>query len=217
MNYTSEAEAGELICEYGRRVYAKGLVAGNDGNLSCRIGENEILITPTMESKGHLTPDMLVRLDLAGNILSGPRRPSSESKMHVGLYCENPNTGAVIHAHPPIATAFACRGENIPATMLSEAIFTFGEELVVTPFAMPGTEEVPASVKPHAKTRRALLLGNHGALTWAATIKEAFFAMETLEQFCKIYLISEVIIGSPTRIPTEKLKQLMAMWSSMWS
>ena len=213
MKYVCEAEAKELICEYGRRVYAKGLAAGNGGNLSCRTGENEFWISPTMESKGRMTPDMLVKLDLDGNTLSSPYRPSSESGMHIGLYIENPAVGAIIHAHPPVATAFACCGKNISAAILPESILAFGEELIVTPFATPGTEEVADSVKPYAKTHRALLLGNHGALAWAATMKEAFFAMETVEHFCKIYLISENILCGAEHIPAEKIAHLTAMWS----
>jgi len=195
MEYPSESEAKALICEYGKRIYAKGMAAGNEGNISCRTGENEIWITPTMESKGYLTPDMLVKLDLDGNVLSTPYLPSSEAKMHVGLYNENPFARAVVHAHPPFATAFACGGKNIPATLLPESILLFGKELVVTPYAMPGTNEVPDSIRPYANNRQALLLGNHGALTWAATLKEALFCMEMLEQYCKIYMLSENILG----------------------
>ena len=211
MEYLNEIKAKELICEYGKLVYAKGLVAGNGGNLSIRTGPNEMWITPTMESKGRLTPEMLVKLDLDGNILSEPYIPSTESRMHAGLYRENPSVGAVVHAHPPVATAFACLGKNIPVNMLPEAVILFGKELAVTPFAMPGTDDVPLSVKPYAKTHRALLIGNHGALTWAASMKEAYFAMETLEQYCKIYLIAEKLIGSAEFVPAESIKPLMAL------
>ena len=201
MEYPSENEAKKMICEYGRRMYKRALVSGNEGNLSCRTGENEIWITPTMESKGYLTPEMLVKLDLAGNIKSTPNRPSTESRMHTGLYRENPGITAVVHAHPPVSTACACCGINIPALYQPEAIMLYGKEIPVTPFAMPGTDEVPASVKPYANTHRTLLLGNHGALTWAATMKEAYFLMETLEHYCRIYIIAGKIIGNPRPVP----------------
>jgi len=154
-----------------------------------------------MESKGYLEPDMLVRLDLEGNVLSSPYLPSTEAKMHIGLYREDPSITAVIHAHPPVATALACCGQNIPTSLMPEAILWFGEEIAIAPFAEPGTSEVPDSVKPYAKTHRALLLSNHGALTWAATLKEALFMMETLEQYCKIYMVAEKIIGNPNPVP----------------
>jgi len=209
MEYPNELDAKTLICEYARRVYARQFVAGNEGNLSCRTGENEIWITPTMESKGYLTPDMLVKLDLAGNVLSTPYLPSSESKMHIGLYNENPNITAVVHAHPPFATAIACCGKSISSLLMPEPILQFGREIAVAPFAMPGTDEVPDSVKPYAKSHRALLLGNHGALTWAATLKEAFFCMEILEQYCKIYMIANKFIGDPNPVPEGSAESLI--------
>jgi len=209
MDYPNEAYAKELICEYSRRIYARQFVAGNEGNISCRTGENEIWITPTMESKGYLTPETLVKLDLEGNILSAPYLPSSESKMHLGLYKENPTITAVIHAHPPVATAYACCGKNISTLLMPEPISLFGEEIVVAPYAVPGTDDVPDSVRQYAKTHRALLLSNHGALTWAATMKEAFFAMEILEQYCYISLIAKNHIGDPNQVPHDSANTLV--------
>ena len=209
MDYPSEFEAKAMICEYARRVYARSFVAGNEGNLSCRTGDNEVWVTPTMESKGFLTPDMLVKLDMEGNVLSEPYFPSSESKMHLGLYKENPSITAVIHAHPPFATAYAICGKNVPATLLPESIFLFGKEIVSAPFAMPGTDEVPDSVKPYARNSKALLLGNHGALTWGTTLKDAYFCMETLEQYCKVYTIASKLIGDPKDVPDEAAEPLV--------
>ena len=200
MDYPIESEAKAMICEYGRRLYARRFVAGREGNISCRTGENEVWVTPTMESKGYMVPDMLVKLDLDGNKLDGEYAPSSESKMHLGLYMENNAARAVIHAHPPIATAFACCGRNVPTSSLAETFLLFGKELIVTPFAVPGTAEVPDSVKPYANSCCAVLLGSHGALTWAPTLKEAWFHMETLEQFCETYLISEKLLGGPESV-----------------
>jgi len=184
-------------------------VAGNEGNISCRTGENEIWITPTLESKGHLSPDMLVKLDLRGNVLSAPYLPSTESRMHLGLYSENPDVTAVVHAHPPVATAFACCGKPVSSLLMAEAILLFGPEIAVAPFVMPGTSDVADCVIPYARSHSVLLLANHGALTWAKTMKEAFFLMETLEQYCKIYLIAEKSIGTPTPVPAESVKLIL--------
>ena len=213
MQYANEAEAKEAICEYGKRMYARALVAGNEGNISCRTGDNEIWITPTMESKGYLTPDMLVKLDLEGRVLSSPYLPSTECRMHIGLYRANPEISSIMHAHPPVSTAFACCRESLPTLLQPEAIMLFGKDIPVTKFATPSTDEVPESVKPYAKTHRALLLGNHGALTWAATIKEAYFLLETLEQYCKIYMLAENAIGSPKPVPD--FPSLLALYEKL--
>ena len=202
MTYASDFEAKEMICEYGRRLYARGFVAGNEGNISCRVGENEIYVTPTMESKGFLNPDMLVKMDLDGNIIGGIYKQSSETKMHIGLYRQDPSIGAVIHAHPTTATAFACRKQPLDASYLPESAILFRMAVPVTEFAIPSTEAVPNSVIPYAKTHRALLLGNHGALTWGEGLKDTWFLMETLEQYCKIYLAMQQI-GDCEPLPEE--------------
>ena len=196
MDMISEHEARSSICEYGRRLYARGLVAGNEGNISCRIGENEVIVTPTMESKGYMDPDMLVKVDLDGNKIGGSYDRSSETLMHLGIYRACGNVAAVVHAHPTAATAFACCGKNVKIDSIAEAALLFGSELVVTPYAALGTAAVPESILPYLDGRRALLLGNHGALTWAGTLKEAYFIMESLEQICMSYLISEKLLMS---------------------
>ena len=106
--YPTDAQAKAEILAAGLKIYQRGLVAANDGNLSVRVGDNALWVTPTGVSKGSMTEDMLVKLDLDGNRLEGTRKPSSETKMHLRIYKENPDVRAVVHAHPPAATAFAC-------------------------------------------------------------------------------------------------------------
>ena len=207
----SEPEIKAKICEYGSRLYARGLVAGNEGNISCRFSHNEVWMTPTMESKGYMSPDMLVKLDLDGNKIGGELDASSESRMHLGIYKARPDITAIVHAHPPIATALAGCGKNIPTTSWAEPVLLFGKELVVTPFATPGTEDVPNSVLPYLGDRNALLLGNHGALTWARTLKEAYFLMETLEQFCTTYLVSEKLLGGAAPLSAPDVETMLAL------
>lgn len=209
MKYISEYEAKSKILETGKRLYARGLVSGNEGNISCRVGESEVWVTPTYESKGFLNEDMLVKLDLQGKVLSsGSYEPSSEVKMHLGIYKEHPGIMAVIHAHPITATAYACCGRNIPADMVPETIPVFGEEIQIIPFGMPGSMELPDHVRPFVKGNRAALLENHGALTWGESLKEAYFNMETLENYCKVYTLAKDVIGSPNRVPEYAVKQL---------
>ena len=113
MEYISDAQAKQMILEVGRRMYQGGFVAANDGNISCKVGDNEIWATPTGVSKGFMTEDMLVKLDLDGNVLEGTHKPSSEIKMHLRVFKENPKVQGVVHAHPLTATAFACAGISL--------------------------------------------------------------------------------------------------------
>ncbi len=209
MIYATDKEAKEAIIEYGRRLYERGLVAGNAGNLSCRVGNNTVWVTPTQESKGYISEDMLVKMDLDGNILSdGKFQPSSETKMHLRMYKESEKIGAVVHAHPPIATAYACCGKNVYGELLPEAAVIFGREIPIAPYGQPGTFEVPDAVAQFAKTHKACLLANHGALTWGSTMKDAEFYMETLENYCSVYMYVDRILGGYRSLPDESIEKL---------
>ena len=145
--YPTDAEAKAQIIEAGLKIYQRGLVAANDGNLSVRVGENALWVTPTGVSKGFMTEDMLVKLDLDGNVLAGTRKASSETKMHLRIYQENPDVRAVVHAHPPAATAFAAAGIPLDRPVLQEAVVQLGT-VPVAPFALPGSQGVADSVAP---------------------------------------------------------------------
>lgn len=148
--YLSDEKAKELICEIGRRVFDRGLVAANDGNITLRVGEREVWATPTGVSKGYMAPEMLVKMDFDGNVLEGTWTPSSEVKMHLRVYNENPTVGGTVHAHPPIATAYAITGEWIDQPVFAEAIVMLGV-VPVASYATPGTQAVPDSVAPYCK------------------------------------------------------------------
>lgn len=126
MEYISDAQAKQMILEVGRRMYQGGFVAANDGNISCKVGDNEIWATPTGVSKGFMTEDMLVKLDLDGNVLEGTHKPSSEVKMHLRVFKENPKVQGVVHAHPLTATAFACAGISLEEPVLMEGVLSLG-------------------------------------------------------------------------------------------
>lgn len=216
MGFASEYEAKEKILEAGRRLYARGLVSGNEGNLSIRTGENEVWCTPTYESKGYLNRDMLVKLDLDGNLLSDHGyEPSSEVKMHLGIYKEHPGIRAVIHAHPLMATAYACSKEEVSSRLHPEVIAVLGEKIINIPFGMPGTMELPENVRPYVKGNRVALLQNHGALAWGESMKEAYFNMETLENYCKLYTMVTKVIGSPTTVPEYAYKELFRYYAEL--
>lgn len=216
MQYASEYEAKEKILEAGRRLYARGLVSGNEGNISIRVSENEVWCTPTYESKGYLNRDMLVKLDLEGNVLSdNGYEPSSEVKMHLGIYKEHSGINAVIHAHPLMATAYACSKEEVKTDLHPEVIAVLGEKVINIPFGMPGTMELPEHVRPYVKGNRAAFLQNHGALSWGEDMKEAYFNMETLENYCKLYTIVTKVIGRPTLVPEYAQKELFQYYAEL--
>ena len=185
--YPSDAQAKAEILEVGRCLWQRGLVAANDGNLSVRVGENALWVTPTAVSKGSMTEDMLVKLDLDGNVLEGTRKPSSEIKMHLRIYKEDPLLRAVVHAHPPAATAFAAAGIPLDKPVLQESVVQLGM-VPVAPFALPGSQDVADSVAPYCKDYRALLLEYHGAVTWGDTMQQAYHRLECLEQTAVVTL-----------------------------
>lgn len=176
----------EEICEVCRLLYNRGYVVSNDGNVSVRVEPDKVLITPSGVGKGRMTPDMLVLCDLQGNILEGDRYPSSESKMHLMIYRERSDVMSVVHAHPPLSTAFAICRRPLKERYLAEMIVGLGE-IPVTEFAMLSTEEVPESVRPFVRDHNAVLLANHGALAWGPSLLSAFDRLEVVEQTAKVY------------------------------
>ncbi|MEC1524164.1 class II aldolase/adducin family protein [Neobacillus niacini] len=212
--YDSDHQAKEMICEIGRRVYNRNYVAANDGNISVKVGPNEIWTTPTGVSKGYMTPDMMVKMDLSGKVLAGDLKPSSEVKMHLRVYNENPEVNAVVHAHPPIATSFAIAGTPLDKPVLPEAIVLLGN-VPVAPYALPGTQEVPDSIAPYCNTHNAVLLANHGALTWGRDLMEAYFRMESLEHYANILMHSTYILKKANELNNAQIADLIKIRESM--
>ncbi|PAE24845.1 MULTISPECIES: class II aldolase/adducin family protein [Bacillaceae] len=212
--YHNDQEAKELICEIGRRIYNKNFVAANDGNISIKVNDRELWTTPTGVSKGFMTPDMMVKMDLLGNILEGKLKPSSEVKMHLRVYQENPEAQAVVHAHPPVATSFAIAGISLEKPVSPEAVVLLGK-VPVAPYATPGTQEVPDSIAPYCRDYNAVLLANHGALTWGRDITEAYFRMESLEHYALMLMYSDHIIQKSNELSTEQIAELISIREKM--
>ena len=206
MTYQTERE---LICRIGKLLYDRGHVAANDGNISLRVGDR-LIMTPSGVSKGRMTPDMLLVTDLEGNVLEGNRHPTSEGKMHLAVYRHRPDVGAVVHTHPPVATAFACCRKGLETPYLAELVVGLGTVPCTPEFAMLSTEEVPESVVPYLPDHNAVLLANHGALTWGATLWDAFDRMETVEHTAKI-LMSIQTIGGGMPLSDAQVAQLRSM------
>ncbi|MDH4063163.1 MAG: class II aldolase/adducin family protein [Acidobacteriota bacterium] len=188
----AEEQARADIVEVGRRLWDRGFVASNDGNISVRLGENRLITTPTAVSKGFMTPDMMVVTDLDGTKLSGERSASSELKMHLEVYRNRPDARAVVHAHPPTATGFAVAGIALDRAVLAEVITTLGS-IPIAEYATPSTEELPAAVRKYVKAHDGLLLANHGALAVAGDVYSAYYRMETIEHFAAISLVARTL------------------------
>ena len=199
----------EEICRVCRLLYDRGYVVSNDGNVSARVEEDRVLITPSGVGKGRVTPDMLVLCDLEGQILEGDRHPSSESGMHLMVYRGRPDVRAVVHAHPPFSTARAICRRPLTERYLAEMILGLGE-VPVTEFAMPSTAEVPDSVRPFVRTHSAVLLANHGSLAWGPDLLSAFDRLEVVEQTAKVYFLVERM-GGGTEISPERAETLRSM------
>ena len=180
MIYPKDKEAREQIIEIGRRMFERRYVAANDGNISVRVGEDRVWVTPAGVSKGYMTEDMLICLDMQGQVLEGSRKPSSEAGMHLRVYKENPEVGAVVHAHPVTATAFAIARVPLDLALMTESVIGLGV-VPVADYATTGTPGVAESVAPYCRDYNALLLANHGALSWGRNGIEAYYRMETLE------------------------------------
>lgn len=191
----NESEARSQIVSVGRMLAEGGYVVSNDGNISVRLDDGSILMTPSGISKGSMTEEMLIRMDEDGTVISdGGMKPSSESKMHLRVYKENAAVRAVVHAHPIYATAFAIAGIALDEPILSEAMIQIGA-VPVAHYAKPGTYGVPDSIAPFVNSYGAVLLSNHGALTWGASLAEAAAHMEVLENYAHISLLVKQLGG----------------------
>ena len=208
---TSELELKKLFVELGRRTWECGFVAANDGNMTTRLNNKEILITPTGVSKGFMTTDMIIKIDYNGKVISGnPKyRPSSEVFMHIDIYKERPDINAVVHAHPPFATSFAVAGIPLDKCVLPEAVIRMGA-VPIAKYGLPSTKELSDNIRPHIKNNNVILLENHGALTLGADLLSAYYHMETLEHTANI--VSKAIqLGNLRVLPENERDRLIAL------
>ena len=204
-----EEELRALICEVGRRVYARGYVASNDGNISVRLDDRHLLATPKSVSKGFMTPDMMVVTDMQGKKVAGHRDASTELKMHLAVYEMRPDVTAVVHAHPPLSTGFAVAGIPLNKSSLAEIIFSLGA-VPIAEYATPSTQELPDAVKKYITAHDGLLLANHGALTCGQDLLNAYYKMETMEHFAQITLVARQL-GRENLISRQEVDRLQGL------
>jgi len=184
-------EAADAICQIGSRLWQRGLIAASDGNISVRIDADHILCTPSGISKGFLTANDLVLINLAGEKITGQREASSEIRMHLAVYTADSAIQAVVHAHPPHATAFALAEKSLPAGLMPEIDVLLGKVALV-PFIQPGTQQIADAVGSVVNSNcHAALLARHGATTWGTSLEQAWIRMESLDQCCHIVATSK--------------------------
>ncbi|MBI4655622.1 MAG: class II aldolase/adducin family protein [Elusimicrobia bacterium] len=189
----SEFQLRREIIRIGEDLHRLGFVPATDGNISARLDENFMLITPSTESKGRLSPESIVKISLDGKKIMGSKRPSSEFLMHLFIYRMRPGINAVVHAHPPFATGFAAAGIPLDKPILAEALVSLGGRVPLAKYGRPGTEEVGKSLSEFIDKHNAVLLANHGAVCYAESLQQASWLMETTEHFAKICFIAELL------------------------
>ena len=205
---SNEYEVKQRICEIGKRIYNRNMVAANDGNISVKLNEEEFLCTPTGVSKGFMTPEYICKVDAQGNLIEANDgfRPSSEIKMHMRVYEKRPDVGAVVHAHPVFATSFAIAGIPLKQPIMPEAVITLGW-VPIAPYGTPSTEEIPDAVEPFLDKFDAVLLENHGALTWSTDLIAAYMKMESVEFYAELLYRSRML-GGPKEFNQDQIEKL---------
>ena len=207
----NEWEIKNLMIEIGKRIWTRGYVASNDGNISVRLNDKEILTTPHGVSKGFMTKEMIIKVDMRGKVISGSPKyhPSSELKMHMEVYKERPDVKSVVHAHPQYATSFAVAGIPLNKCVLPEAIIVIGS-VPIAKYGLPSTMEIPDAIREHIQNSDAILLENHGALTLGTDLLSAYHTMETLEHTASI-VWKAIQLGNMNVLPEYERDRLMGL------
>lgn len=178
------------MADYSRRLHARGWVANHDGNLSARLAAGRTLCTPTATSKAEVTPDSLLIVDDSGARVSGRTRPFGELGLHLAVLQQRPDVQAVVHAHPPYATALGAAGHGLDQPFLPEAVVSLGPVVPLVPLSAPGPAAV-AALRPYVLHFDAVLIAGNGALAWGDSIEQAYLRLELVEHLCRITLVAQ--------------------------
>jgi L-fuculose-phosphate aldolase len=207
MDVENESCIRKEICRIGEMLHQRGYVAACDGNISVRLGQNLVLCTPTSISKGMMTPEDLVLVDMEGKQKNGKRHPSTELGMHLLFYSLRPNIRAVVHAHPPTATGFAAAGISLEEPLVAEVVVSCGR-IPLARYGTPGTPDLADELKPLIPNHDALLMANHGVVTCGHDLMKAYMKMETVEHYAQIALVARQL-GPARPLPAEEIRRLM--------
>jgi len=197
------------ICEIGRRIYEKGFAAANDGNITVRISDNEVLCTPTMHSKGFLKPDDICLIDMTGKQLAGRKKRSSEALLHLEIYKQRNDIKSVVHCHPPHATAFAVAREPIPQCVLPEVEVFLGD-IPITKYETPGGQAFADTILPFVHKTNVMILANHGTVSFGEDVERAYWWTEILDAYCRILMLAKQL-GNISYFNEEKERELLAL------
>jgi len=208
--YLSETIARKMICDIGKKMYSKNFVSANDGNITIRIADNVLLVTPTGISKGDLTESMLIKVDLDGRIIEGDYKPTSELSMHLQVYKENDAIQSTCHAHCPHLTALAVAGIELDVPTSAAASGLVGR-IPVAPYQCPGSKELANSIIPYVKDYNIVNLGNHGPLSWGTDPMGAWYIMESAESACELaFNIKKYLDGKVRPLTIRQTEELFA-------
>lgn len=197
----------EQICEIGRRIYSRQFAAANDGNITARVGDNEVLCTPTLHCKGFLEPDDLVLIDMQGNQLSGRKKRSSEALLHLEIYKRRPDVQSVVHCHPPHATAFAIAREPLPPCVLPEVEVFLGE-VPLTRYETPGSQAFAETILPFVDQSNVMILANHGTVSYGDSVERAYWWTEILDSYCRMLILARQL-GNVSYLTEDKARELI--------
>ena len=196
------------LVEVCRRMYQRGLIVALDGNVSAKLPNGKILTTPRGVCKGDLTPESLVVVDLKGRKVSGTGAPTTELPLHLECYRQRPDIGAMVHGHPPMATAFSVAGDRLAGCIIPEVVLTLGEHIPVAAYGTPSTRELPDSISELVQHHDAILLDRHGSVTVGRTLWEAYFKLEKLEYAAQVTLTSRQLSGRVRTLDARELGRL---------
>ena len=205
----TERQLKEWICEIGRRVYERGFAAANDGNITVRLNEREVLCTPTMVSKGFMKPEDICKVDYEGKQLAGTKRRTSEVLLHLSIYKARPDINGVVHCHPPHATAFAVAGEPIPKCVLPEVEVFLGE-VPIAVYETPGASKFADSILPYVHDCNTVILANHGTVTFGPDLEKAYFNTEIIDAYCRILILAKQL-GKINYFSEDKTRELLEL------
>lgn len=197
----------EEICDIGRRIWMREYCDGNGGNISCRIGPDRFIVTPTGVSKGFMKPEMMSLVDGKGNQLAGHMKRSSEFTTHLAIYHATPEAVSVCHAHPCHAGAFAIKELEPPARLIPE-LEVFVGQVAVASYETPGSPEIAASITPLAPKHQSIIMGCHGVICWGRSVEDAYFKMEITDAYCRTVILAQALPGAAS-IPCDKMDDLM--------
>ncbi len=204
-----ESRLRTAICKVAALCYQRSYIVGGDGNLSARMSDGSIIITPAGAMKGFLEPTQLARIDIAGNVVDGGPGPSSEVGIHLVVYNERPDVKAMVHAHPPHAVAMTIAGIDMQMPIIPEIIVTIGG-IPTAPFGTPGTDELPETIREIVRCSDTVIMQNHGSCTLGDNLMDAYKKLDMLEHTARILWLAHVARGGLEPLPQDAVDKLLA-------